>query len=85
MEHIAKRLIVIICVHLYENGMYIQGIIKSCLKTSKNFREFLVYNIHSFQPNSMPISGYVPIDTRDKILQSDPKNIKYFKNYEHFY
>ena len=71
--------------HLYENSMYIQGIIKDCLKKSKNFRQFFVYNIQSFQPNSMPISGYVPIDTRDKILQSDLKNIKYFQNYEHFY
>ena len=68
----------IICVHLYENSLYIHGVIMHSLKIRKNVRQFFVYNIQSFQCNSMPISEYVTIDTRDNILQSEYKNIKYF-------
>ena len=58
--------------------MYIHEVIKDSLKNSKTFLWFFVYKMQGFQPNSMPILGYMTINSRDNILQSEYKNIKYF-------
>ena len=51
-------------------------------KTWIFFRKFFVYNIYIFLPIAMYFSENLTKKLRNKILQSELKNIKYFGKYE---
>ena len=70
---------------LFDSSFSIHGNIIDYLKNMDFFHKFFVYNSYIFLPIAIYFSENLTKEFKNKILQSELKNIKYFRKYELHY